>query len=234
MAVITISREYGSGGDEIANLVCQDLGFKLLDKSLFARAASEAGLSEQDAVDYSEDNHKIHNFTARILGRSAPIAKVHIWNENEKGVESHVDVTITEDFAVSLAQKAVEMAYGVGNMIIVGRGGQVILRDKPLTLHVRIVAPLEDRIERVKAQLKESNSEFAANINYARVAQDLIEERDRASRDYIRRFYHAAWDHATLYHLVINTGKISIEHAARIIKNEVRTLDEYYRPVEIG
>jgi CMP/dCMP kinase len=94
-----------------------------------------------------------------------------------------------------------------GDMVIVGRGGQAVLRDQPGVLHVRIQAPLEARVQRVSQ--RESLPREAA--------QDLVAERDRASADYLRTFYGVAIDDATLYHLVLNTGLWDIETATKII-----------------
>ena len=59
MAVVTISRQFGSGGDEIADRVCKLLGYHYFDKALMRRIATEASLSPTEIVDFSEDNYKI-------------------------------------------------------------------------------------------------------------------------------------------------------------------------------
>lgn len=88
-------------------------------------------------------------------------------------------------------------------------------------LHIRVEAPMEQRIQRVKEKLRATRKLYNADIELRRDAQDIIVERDAASVDYLKRFYHADWDDPLLYHLVINTGRVSIEQAAEIIAHMV-------------
>ena len=67
MAVITISRQYGSGGDEIAAQVCERLGYHFFDKNLMAQVANDVGLSVQEVVDFPEDDHKVRGFLDRLF-----------------------------------------------------------------------------------------------------------------------------------------------------------------------
>ena len=74
MTIITISRQYGSGGDEIASRICNLLNYQMFDKRLITQAALDAGLSEQEAIDYSEENYKIRSFLDRLFSRQ-PVVK---------------------------------------------------------------------------------------------------------------------------------------------------------------
>jgi CMP/dCMP kinase len=224
MTIITISRSHSSGGDEIASRVCEILGYKEFDKHVISLAAQEAGLSEQEVIDYSEENYKIRGFLDRLLGRSQSVAKTRIWKEDPTGERVVEESNLTEDTAVELVQKAVHSAYRVGNLVIIGRGGQMILKDQPDVLHVRIDAPLEERIQRVKQNMKHSKKDFNAHIDLRREAQDWIVQKDTASRDYLQRFYQVEWDNPWLYHMVLNSGKLSIEQAAQMIVSAVQAL----------
>ncbi len=217
MAVITISRQYGSGGDEIASRICDILGYQHFDKRMIARATMEVGLSEQEIVDYSEENHKVRTFLDRLFGRQSVVASTRIWKEDATGARSTEEIQLNEDAALALVQKAVRSAYRAGNLVIVGRAGQVILKDSPDVLHVRIEAPLEQRIQRVKEEIKATRKIYNADIELRRQAQDLIIERDAASIDYLSRFYHVDWDDPLLYHILLNTGKLTIDQSANII-----------------
>lgn len=224
MTVITISRQYGSGGDEVALRVCEMLGYRLFDKHHISRAAVEAGLSEQEAIDYSEDNYKVKNFLDRLLRRPVAVAHVRVWKEDARGVPIPETQPLSEAAALNLVQKAVQAAYNAGGFVILGRGGQIILEDKPDVLHVRIEAPLEERIQRVKQQLKEEQAAYYADVGIRRAAQDLILARDAASAEYIKQFYGRDWDDPSLYHAVLNTGRLGIEKAAEVIAAMVRIL----------
>jgi len=225
MAVITISRQFGSGGDEIADRVCQSLGYRHFDKRLIARAAAEAGFSEQQDLDFSEENYQVKNFMERLFSRSRPVAHVRVWKESTTGVRVAEEMQLTEEHALALVQKAVEVAYQNGNVVIVGRGGQILLKKYPDVLHVRIEAPMEDRIQREKLQLKLEKQMPLDTIETRRVAQDLIEQRDAASADYLKHFYGIDWSDPLHYHLVINSSKLSPDLAAQVIVNLVHCLE---------
>jgi cytidylate kinase len=224
MPVITISRQYGSGGDEIAGLLCKESGCRLFDKFLLVRAAVDAGLSENEIVDYSEDDHKVKNFLSRLFGTSQPIAQKSVWKETSSGVRVAERVQLTEETALSLVRKAVEYACRLDNIVIVGRAGQAILKNEPEALHVRVVAPLEDRLLRVRSDPRITEQHFANQVEIRRSAQDLIESRDAASADYLRRFYGVDWSDPLLYHLVVNTGKMTLEQAAGLILEMARLM----------
>jgi len=94
----------------------------------------------------------------------------------------------------------------------------------PGVLHVRIIAPMENRIQRVKALLKQQRQGTTADLDLRRKAQDLIERRDAASADYIQRFYDVDWADPLLYHVILNTGELSVEMATQIILDLERNL----------
>jgi CMP/dCMP kinase len=217
MSVITISRQFGSGGNEVASQVCEALGYRYFDKRLIAEAAEESGIAQAELVDYSEENHQVRGFLDRLFSRPATVAQMRVWKEDPGGIRSVERVALSEEVAVGLVQKALQRACRAGKMVVVGRAGQVVLRDCPQVLHVRIEAPLEERIQRVKEQIKETRKAYSAEIDLRRQAQDLIEQRDTASADYLRAFYHVEWNDPMLYHLVLNLGKLSIPQAVEAI-----------------
>ncbi|MCZ7541037.1 MAG: cytidylate kinase-like family protein [Anaerolineae bacterium] len=89
--------------------------------------------------------------------------------------------------------------------MIVGRGGQAILQDIPNVLHVRVTAPEGARIARLQ-KIEGLGVE---------AAQQKIARQDRATAEYLGRFFGIRWDDPALYHLVINTGKVGIEGARK-------------------
>lgn len=225
MTIITISRQYGSGGDEIAERVGQILDYKHFDKRMIIQAAQETGLSEHEITGFSEEEtHRVQGFLDRLFNRGTSTTVGHVWRQDIYGTRYSEEVRLSEEVIVTLVQKAVRGAAAAGNLIIIGRGAQVILRDEPGIIHVRIEAPMEERIIRVKDQLRQTEKMDNTDIELRRHAQDRIIERDAASTDYLRRFYNVDWADPLLYHLVINTGKMSIFQAAEIIVATVRQL----------
>jgi CMP/dCMP kinase len=207
MAVITISRQYGSEGDEIAANLCQFLGYQLFNKQLMMKVASEVGLTEGEVVDFTEDQHRVRGFLDRLLGNPPLlVTQSHSWSE--------VKVIDAAD-SIPLVQSIIRAAYKHDNIVIVGRGGQAVLHNDPGVLHVRIEAPLDTRISRV--QLREGLTTYE-------LAHDVVVQHDRAAADYLKRFYNVDWSDALLYHLIINTGRWSIESASYLIVNAVNQL----------
>jgi cytidylate kinase len=94
-----------------------------------------------------------------------------------------------------------------GEVVILGRAGQVILRDDPRVLRVRVIAPARVRIERLAARYR---------ISW-KGAQEQIKASDRYRRNYLKRFYGVDWNDPDLYDLVINTERLSAAAAAELI-----------------
>lgn len=226
MAVITISREYGSGGDQVAALLCELLGYTSFGKAQILRAAEETTLSQRNAVDYSEDNHEVQSFLERLFGRKATPVQTIAWTENP-GIASRPERADIHEVAVlSLVKKAIKAALVVNNIVIVGRGGQILLKDAPGVLHVRIEAPLEARIRRVKDQMSAGDRGNYSGEDLSHAAAELIAIRDIASADYIRRYYKADWADPKLYHLVLNLGLFSVDQAARLAVAALREIEK--------
>jgi cytidylate kinase len=212
MAVITISRQVGSSGEEIARQVCNVLKYRYFDKQIMIDAASEVGLHKDHVVDYSEDEYEARNIVARLF-RSGPrtITKVSVTARDEFGAETLSEATIDEAQYVELVKNAIEAAYESGDMVILGRGGQAVLQDKPNVLHIRIIAPVGTRIARLQRDEKLTVEE----------AQQRISQRDRATSEYLGRFFGIRWNDSSLYHLVINTGKLDVDAAVQLIVDAV-------------
>ena len=101
-----------------------------------------------------------------------------------------------------------------GNVLIVGRGGQALLGKHPGTLHVQIVAPFAQRCEVVMARLDLDQ----------RAAQNRVRASDHARSDYLRRYHDRDWMDPTLYHLVLNTGKVAPARAVDLITTAQQSL----------
>jgi cytidylate kinase len=198
MAVITISRELGSEGDKIADLACKELGYRRVDKAILLQIAEAAGVDVEAVLE------KERGFTKRARLISSDLTSLYRKQptafEGRSGLD---DQTYNE-----VTRKTLEEFAEQGDAVIVGRGGQMVLRDWPTALHVSVYAPLEVRIQRL--QLRESIT--------AREAQRRITESDEQKRQYIRYMHNnASWKDPKHYHLTINTGHVSPETAAQII-----------------
>jgi len=123
-------------------------------------------------------------------------------------------LTYDEALSAAMVQFLVLSAYDQGNVVIIGRGSQIILGNKPDVLQVRVVAPLEKRIANWQAREKLTYEE----------AQQKIAERDAAHIDFVETYFDMDLNEPLLYDMVINTGKFSPEEAAEVILEALKKL----------
>lgn len=188
MAVVTISRQMGSMGFEIGNLVADSLGYRIVWRELINEAALRAGAPDVALAVIDE---------LGLLGVTTTSKK-------------------SDAYLQAVNAVVLELA-GKGNVVLIGRAGQRILENFPGTLHVRLIAPLDQRIQRVAQQ---------QNISLD-AARAQIEASDQHRRQYLKRYYHADWEDPSLYDLVINTGRISCGAACELICLAARAIDSH-------
>ena len=205
--VITISRQVGSGGDEIGLKVSEILGYAYFDKSLMATIAKSLGVSEENIADFSEDNYKVKSIVDRVLLRKKPV----VVSLDPKD-SAQIRKTLDEEECLSEIQAIINNLASKGKTVIVGRGGQAILKNKVGVFHVRIVAPLAVRVQRIMKSGGLSKED----------ALRLVEENDKAAAEYLRRFYDINWDDPANYDLLLDTGKMDLGTAARVIASVVQ------------
>ncbi|GAK56276.1 putative cytidylate kinase, putative [Candidatus Vecturithrix granuli] len=212
MTVITISRQFGSGGTEIATQVCKELGYQYFEKRLMDRIAADMGLVEQEVIDFSEDKYQAKGILERLFKSKSNMMEVGAWAQSTTGAWTKVSQKIGEQESVVFVNNLILAASKKGNVVIVGRGGQAVLKDTPGVLHVRLIAPLDNRIQRVQAREHLTEEE----------ARKMVEKRDHAIADYLKRFHNIEVSDPTLYHLVLNSGKWDVETIVKIIVNAAR------------
>lgn len=201
MAVVTVSREVGSGGDEIMKLVCDQLGYQLCDWSLLSKLGTDLGLvAPGEMFDLAAEKHHKPGTLERaftlVPGYNAPAYNEYLGSGDYDADRSFV-----------VLGQIMQHVYGQGNAVIQGRGSMCVLKDKPGALHVRVVAPVAKRMEYLMK--RDGIGELTA--------RDRVKEADRAQVDYIRRYFGVDIHDPTLYHFIINTGKVTYAAAASAI-----------------
>lgn len=188
MAVITISRDFGSGGTWIAQQTAKKLGYRLADKHTIGTLLSKYGLIEFETV-YDTVPAFWDGFNAQRM-------------DQRKETIEMMNRTI-----LALAQHE--------NVVILGRGSYLILGGFNDVLNVRVHAPAEFRISRVME---------TQNIRDRDEAAALVEKHDNIRQQFIESTYRVRGELARDFDLVINTGKIPRETAARLIVHEGKVL----------
>ena len=197
MAAVTISREYGSGGGEIAARLAERLGWHLVDHEAVVEVARAMGVTEAEAEAYDEH---VDDIVSRVL---------HSFTMLQSPVITTEPITIASDshFYDDARRRVVESAADHGHAVIVGRGGQVLLASRPDVLHARIVAPLEKRI--IYVMRRES-------LDHAR-AQARVTAKDRDRARFLSETHHKSPADPQLYDLVINTGVLDLDSAVDLL-----------------
>jgi cytidylate kinase len=199
VSAITISRQYGSLGDEIGRDVAERLGLRLVDGSVIAEIARGLGLSASDFEDREEWQGTVVSDLVRRMRHLYPatIAPAPTDEPPELDDSSYLEVIRQVIWEVARTEDAV----------IIGRGAQSILGSSPTVLHVLVIAPLAVRTERIMT---------VDNLDHQRAVQRIKQIDERRAR-YIRRFYGADWLDVNAYDLMINTGHFSQLSAVQLI-----------------
>lgn len=177
-SVYTISRQYGSGGSKLALKMAELIGYQLVWRELINQAAVQIGAPDMALAMIDE---------LGLLG---------ICPDDETCTKYREAV---QQVVISRAEK--------GNIIIVGRASQLILRGFPDCLHLRVIAGKETRIRNISKTKRVSEK--------AALAQ--IEESDRNRENFIKKFYQADWNDPSLYDLTINTDHFELDEIAKWI-----------------
>lgn len=222
MTVITVSRHYSCSGDEIVHRVCELCQYRYFDKQLIAEVAAETLAAAGGPIDFSEDQYRMPRFIDRLFNRVPQQRIATAGASSAPGNRAGDQVALDAETAIELERAAIKAAYERGHVVIVGRGGQAILQGMPGVLHVRIEAPLEWRIERLRGR---TEYDYIA-------AKQVILEHDRAAADYVKRFYGVNSADPSLYHLVINCDLWTAAAAAELVVAAVKCLQSAEGPKE--
>jgi cytidylate kinase len=201
--IVTIEREYGCGGGEIAQRLAKQLDWKLWDQSLTEEIAKLAECPKA-VVEVREE-------------RSDPLYyrlfKSFLRGSYEGSINAHKLKVVDSESILKLTEHVVRHAAKTGNSVIVGRGSQHFLRDRLDALRVFLYAPVEEKVRRLLARGK-SESE----------AQELVDTVDRDRVDFIQRYFGVEWPNRAVYHAMINTA-IGDEAVVHMILDLMKTVD---------
>ncbi len=196
--LVTISRETGSGGVTLGEALADYLNAKS------PKGSVPWTVFDKNLVQTILDDHELPARIARFMPEDRP-----------PGVEDAVgEILGLHPSAWRLIQHTTETVLRLaemGNVILVGRGSTVITQHLPRAFHVRVIASLETRIERVRKLLGLSRK--AATLH--------IERSESARHRYLKKYFKRDVEDPLLYELIVNTDRLSIEEAARIVGEAV-------------
>lgn len=199
--IITIEREYGCGGGDIARLVANHLGWKLWDQNLTEEIARLANCPKAVVETREEKNDPLYYRLFKSFMRGSYEGAINAPKLNLVDSETILKIT----------RRVVEQAAEQGNCVIVGRGSQQFLKNRPDTLRIFLYAPREDKIRRLLGRGKTEKE-----------AEELVDTVDHERADYIQRYFNVEWPARVIYHTMMNTA-IGDECTAKMILSLVQT-----------
>jgi cytidylate kinase len=202
--VITIDREYGAGGAEIASALARHLGWNLWDQLLTNEIAR---LMECDCRAVEEHEEKRDSLYYRLL-------KGFLRGSYEGSVQApHAKIIDTECIR-EVAERVVKIAAEAGNCVIVGRGSAYYLQNRSDAFHVFVYAPFEEKVLRLQAGGRSQKE-----------AVQLAETVDRDRAAFIMQYFGVEWPDRHRFHLMANST-IGEEAVVETILNSIAAFDK--------
>lgn len=203
--LITLSRQYAAGGSEIARMVAQGLGWRVVDDEFVREVATRAGLPPEEVALREE---RPPSFVERFA-RSTALASPELFSAEAGAIEEY-----GEDRLIKITRSLVSELAANGRIVMVGRAAAAVLEQEEDVMHARVIAPRADRIQAAIKRLGLDPDEAAR----------ILGERDRNRERYHREYYGRDWNDPTNYHMVLNTGLLGYRAAAALIVSHARAL----------
>ncbi len=185
--IVTLAREYGSGGGRIAQLVARRLGWKLLDRGLVEEIAEAARIAPETAEKFDERPDPWFDRLAAELWQSPGLRGY---------IQGHAPARFDGDEAANLTRRIIEEAAEIGDCVIVGRGSQCILQQREDAFHVFVYAPRPERLARL---LDRETEKSRAEV------EKQLDTLDAARAAYVRDHFGEDWQNRHLYHLMLSS-----------------------------
>lgn len=183
--IITIEREYGCGGGEIAQLLANRLGWKLWDQRLTEEIARLVNCPKAVVEEREERNDPLYYRLFKSFLRGSYEGSLNAPKLNLVDSETIIRTT----------KLVVEHAAEKGNCVIVGRGSQQFLKSRSDTLRVFLYSPRENKVRRLQVRGKTEKE-----------AQELVDNVDRERADFIQKYFNVEWPDRAIYHTMLNTA----------------------------
>ena len=201
--LITVSREFGSGGSEFAAALGARLGWPVLDRAIVYRVAEQLELDA--AVVERLDEHpptRLSRIAAAMLVLPPELPSAYVAPHEQIG----------PDEIAGAVRQVIADAARTPPLVLVGHGAQCLFHGRPGSLHVRLVAPLALRVERLTRRLGCHAAGAAAQ------ARRMDDERGR----YVQRHHRRDWNDPLLYDVQLNTGRVAVDAAVELVAGLVR------------
>jgi len=200
--IITISREFGSGGRSVGHRVAELLDVPYYDKELVKQVAVETGFDEKFIEQEGEYASPWQSLLSYAFASSGP--------------RQHMNGLSTADFLWVIQCRVILELAGKGPCVIVGRCADYILRERTDVLNVFIHAPIAYRADRVVRLYGESDV----------APEKRLEEKDKRRRAYYKHYADREWGMSQNYHLSLDSSLVGVERCAQLILDVVRNPEQ--------
>jgi cytidylate kinase len=234
MPVVTVSGTMGSGAREVARLAADLLGIDYVDQEILVDAAQRLGVSARAVAQRDEHvrtfGERLASLLRTFLERSAAagigdplmgasgleVLLARSYGDLTKSAEHELDDALYMKTVTAIIRELSQR----GNIVILGRGSHLLLREHPTALHVLTLAPLEVRVQRFAEREGLSSQEAAKRVH------DL----DKGRAAFHHKFFKAEADDPACYDLAIDTSRLSFEVAAQLVAEAARLGRETAQP----
>jgi cytidylate kinase len=206
--IITVEREYGAGGSQVAAELAKRKGWQLLDRQLTCEIAKLASVEEKMVERHEEKCDPLLHQLAKVFWRGS----------YERALPISDDKIFDTDMMVSFAQKAIEKKAEEGNCVIVGRGSPYFLRDRADTFRLFVYGSRDEKLRRL-VRLKMDEREAA----------EMIDTIDHERAAFVRKYFNAEWPCRRLYHMMLSTDH-GVQHVVETVLATMNALEARQSP----
>jgi cytidylate kinase len=203
MPIVTVSRQYGSGGSEVAERIAQALGWKLYDNAVVEEVAARLRMTPAEVSAREERVPSLVERMASAMALGVP---------EVMPVVGEMATVPSEERMVMMTKRVIEDAVEAGPAVLVGRGAQCMLARRSDALHVYCYAAEEDLVRYVIEHLGIPAAE----------AHKRVTETNHQREAYVRAHWKRNWRDPSNYDLCVNTASLGLDEAARLVTEVAR------------
>jgi cytidylate kinase len=198
MPIVTISRQYGSGGSEVAERVATALGWHLYDNAMVTEVARRLGLSIEEVSAREERVPSLPERIASAMALGVPEVMPTV---------ADLATEPSEERIVEVTKRVIEEAVQAGPAVLVGRGAQCMLAARADALHVFCYAPPDALVSYAITNLGVAPGD----------ARRAVDAKNHEREQYVKRYWKRSWRDLANYHLCVNTAWLGLDGAAEVI-----------------
>ncbi|MCM1521562.1 MAG: cytidylate kinase-like family protein [Muribaculaceae bacterium] len=199
--VITVGRQFGSGGRELGKALAKELGIDYYDKELLIEAAKKAGVNPEF---FEKNDERFPSFLHGLFSFSMGVTPMCYYT----GGSSITDDGLYKAVSDFITQTAAEKSF-----VVVGRTADYILRDHPRVVNLFVHAPMEECVRRITERQDAITPEKA---------EALARKTNKWRADYYNFFTDKEWGHADSYHLTVDSSILPIKDCVELVKNYLK------------